>query len=675
MTAEHITAADLYRFQFVNDVRIAPDGLRVAFVVRRVDQATEKKFSNLWMVDAAGDGPPRQFTYGDHHDGSPTWSPDGRWLAFSSNRLDAERPAQLFVIPTDGGEAHRLVEIPGEIQEIAWSPDGARLALVVRKFDPETLERQKDEQKKKLGVKVRHYERVFYKLDGYGYLPHERSHIWMVDVAAAQAQQLTDHSVFDETQVAWSPDGLTLAFVSNRMPDPDARPDADKVWLMPAAGGEPRQVEGDAWSCHLPAFSPDGRRLAFYAQAAENESFRNVQVWLADVDGSTPARSLTAAYDLHASSGVINDTNSQDMLPPTWMLDGRRLLFPVNLHGSTKMVSVSVDGDDLRTEMDGERSLGAVTFDRRQRRAAFMQADFGDPGQVMAQDWLDGHPNGQARRLTQFNRDWLDQIDLGQVETHWIKGPDGNDLQGWIIKPPGFDPAQKYPSILEIHGGPLTQYGYAFMHEFYYLAAQGYVVTFSNPRGGRGYGESHAGAIDGAWGTKDYDDLMAWTDFVAAQPYIDPERMGVCGGSYGGYMTVWMLGHTTRFKAAVPMRCVSNFVSMWGTSDFNWAFQYTVHAGAPFEDLEKHWQRSPIAYIGAAVTPTLVIHSENDHRCPIEQSEQVFVALKRLGVPTEFVRFPDEFHGLSRVGRTDRRVARLEHVSRWFNRYLKAEAA
>lgn len=212
------------------------------------------------------------------------------------------------------------------------------------------------------------------------------------------------------------------------------------------------------------------------------------------------------------------------------------------------------------------------------------------------------------------------------------------------------------------------------MHEFYFLAASGFVVYFSNPRGGRGYGEEHTKAIWRNWGSADYADLMAWADTVAKLPYIDVDRMGVTGGSYGGYMTVWIIGHTDRFKAAVTQRCVSNFVSMWGSSDFNWVFQQELNDKAPFEDLQTFWEHSPIAYIGNAKTPTLVIHNENDHRCPIEQGEQVFVALKRLGVDTEFVRFPEEFHGLSRTGRTDRRIARLNHIKRWFVKYLKPEA-
>jgi dipeptidyl aminopeptidase/acylaminoacyl peptidase len=313
--------------------------------------------------------------------------------------------------------------------------------------------------------------------------------------------------------------------------------------------------------------------------------------------------------------------------------------------------------------------VGSFSFDKEQRLLVYFIGSLSDPAQIRV-----SHQAGEEpRQLTQLNQGFLGEIDLGQIESVWIKGPDDNDLQGWILKPPGFDPSRKYPSILEIHGGPLTQYGNFFMHEFYYLAAQGYVVHFCNPRGGRGYGEAHAGAIWGAWGVTDYTDLMAWADYVAGLPYIDAENMGVTGGSYGGYMTVWIIGHTRRFKAAVTQRCVSNMVSMWGSSDFNWIFQQVLEAGAPFENLQKFWDHSPLKYIGNARTPTLVIHSEGDLRCPIEQGEQVFVALQRLGVDSEMVRFPGEFHGLSRTGRTDRRIVRLNHILRWFDKYLKSE--
>jgi dipeptidyl aminopeptidase/acylaminoacyl peptidase len=662
---KHITAKDLYRFQLISDARLSPEGENVVFSVQRVDRKTEKKYSNLWVVPTRGGGA-RQFTYGDQSDTQPRWSQDGEQIAFLSNRGDKEKPPQLYLIPFHGGEARPLSSLQGAIGSFAWSPDGRRLVCTVRKLDEEEIARQQDEQKKKLGVVVRHYDRLFYKLDGFGYLPHQRWHIWSVDARSGKAKQLTDHPVFDEQYPAWSPDGKWIVFTSNRSPDPDARPDAIDLFVMPAAGGEFRRIPTPAGEKHMPSFSPDGRWIAYYGQEGEGEWYRNSGLWVAPLDGSAPPRNLTGRYDLHVSAWTLNDLGQPEWMPPAWSKDGARLYFQVTRHGSSLLMSVGIDGEDLQQVLGEGGAVGSFTFDESQARLAYLCGSMNDPGQVYVWDTR----LGETRQLTYFNHDWLRQVELGEVETCWIKGPAGNDLQGWVLKPPGFDPAQKYPSILEIHGGPLTQYGFLFMHEFYYLAAQGFVVHFCNPRGGRGYGEAHAGAIWGAWGTVDYDDIMAWTDFIASQPYIDAQRMGVTGGSYGGYMSLWIIGHTQRFRAAVAQRSVSNFISMWGSSDFNWAFQQGLQAGAPFEDLEKYWDRSPMKYIGNARTPTLILHNENDMRCPIEQGEQAFVALKRLGVETEMVRFPDEFHGLSRTGRTDRRIARMNHIARWFKKYL-----
>jgi dipeptidyl aminopeptidase/acylaminoacyl peptidase len=257
------------------------------------------------------------------------------------------------------------------------------------------------------------------------------------------------------------------------------------------------------------------------------------------------------------------------------------------------------------------------------------------------------------------------------VEETWIQTPDGTDLQGWILTPPGFDPSQKYPAILEVHGGPTAMYGYLFMHEFQVLAAQGYVVFFTNPRGSQGYGEAHCKPVFDHFGEDDFADVMAWTEYVQALPYVDETRMGVTGGSYGGFMTNWIIGHDHRFAAAVTQRSVSNWVSFYGSADMNYSFQAFLSGKPAWEDLENYWRQSPMSAIGNAQTPTLVIHSEQDMRVPQEQGEQVYVALKRMGVDTELVLFPEEPHGLSRGGRTDRRVARLQHMVRWFDRYLK----
>ncbi|HSQ26574.1 MAG TPA: S9 family peptidase [Anaerolineales bacterium] len=660
-----ISAEDLYKFQLISSARISPDGAFAIYAVQRVDQKSEKKFSNLWRAGLIN-GQQRQFTLGDQNDSAPCWSPDGDQIAFLSNRKDAEKPAQIYLIPADGGEARQLCEIDGTISNLSWSPDGKKLLCAVLKKDAEEVERQKDEQKKKLGVVARHYQRIFYKLDGFGYLPHERWHIWVVDVRNGKAKQLTDHPVYDEQYPAWSPDGKWIAFISNRSQDPDSTPDHEDIYLLPASGGEIRRLDAPTGGKSLPSFSPDGKWLAYLASEGENQWYKNTGLWVVPLDGSSPTRNLTAKYDLHVSSQTINDMGNPEMMPPTWSKDSESLYFQVVEHGSTLLKSIQRNGEGLQTILGEEGVVGSYSLDQSQGIMLYFWGSMNDPCQLFSLDMA----SKQSKQVTRLNPDLINKLDLGQMETLWIQGPDGNKLQGWVLKPPGFDPNQKYPSILEIHGGPITQYGFFFMHEFYYLAAQGYVVHFCNPRGGRGYGEEHARAIWGDWGNRDYADIMAWTDHIASLPYIDTGRLGVTGGSYGGYMTVWIIGHTQRFKAAVTQRCVSNFLSMWGSSDMNWVFQHTLEAGAPFEDFEKIWDRSPIKYIGNAQTPTLVIHSENDLRCPIEQGEQVFVSLKRLGVDTEMVRFPGEFHGLSRTGRTDRRIVRLNHIARWFNQYL-----
>ncbi len=662
-----ITAEDLYQLDSISEVRISPEGDNVLYTVQRVDRKTEKKFTNLWVASTTKAGA-RQFTTGDQHDSSGRWSPDGSQIAFLSDRADKDKPPQIYLISFSGGEASQLTHIDGEIGELAWSPDGKRLACTVRKLDPEALERQSDEHKKKLGVVARHYDRLFYKLDGYGYLPHERTHLWTVDVRSGRGKQIITDPVYDEHYPAWSPDGRWLAFSSNRSASPDLTPDRWSICLIPSTGGTVRQLDGPIGEKVQPSFSPDGKLLAYIGSEGEGLSYKNSSLWVVPVDGSQPPRNQTEKYDLHVDSSTINDVGAPERMAPTWSQDGKRIYFNTVLHGSSKLASIGIDGKGLRDEVGEGGVVGSFTFDREQKNLAYFYGRLDDPAQVFARHL----PTGKDRQLTSLNRRLMDGIDLGQVEEVWFKGPDKNDLQGWILKPPGFDPAKKYPSIMEIHGGPLTQYGKFFMHEFYYLAAHGYVVYFSNPRGGRGYGEEHAKGIFGDWGGVDYADLMAWADYLEKQPYIDPRRMGVTGGSYGGYMTVWIIGHTQRFKAAVTQRCVSNFVSMWGSSDYNWTFQQELGNKPPFEDLQNYWDHSPIAYIANARTPTLVIHNEGDLRCPIEQGEQVFVALKKLGVDSEFVRFPDEFHGLSRTGRTDRRIVRLNHILGWFDKYLKA---
>ena len=663
----HITADDLYRFKLIRGATISPDGAHVAYSLQRVDRRTEKRFANLWVVPTAG-GRPRQFTYGDQSDTSPAWSPAGDEIAFLSNRGSEDQP-QICVIRLDGGEARPVTNMKGDFGHFEWSPDGRFFVCSFRKTDPEDVAREKDEAAKKLGVVSQPISRMFFKEDGAGFIPKERWHLWTVDATRGRAKQITDGEAHDETDPRWVPDSSGIVFISNRAEDPDMEPEATGIFSVPVGGGELTEVPAPMGSKRSPSISPDGRWIAYLGTEGRGDWWRNTGLWVVPSDGKGAAKDLMAQHDVDVSAATMGDTSELAESPPTWSADGSRLYFQVTRHGSTTLKSISLDGDDLQPVTDIDGVAGSISVTRLGDGLAYFHAGMADTGQV----WTTRLSDGQAKRLTDVNERFLRTMDLGDVEEVWFKGAADNDLQGWVLKPPGFDPAKRYPSVLQIHGGPLFQYGNSFMHEFYYLAAQGYVVYFCNPRGGQGYGEEHARAIWNDWGGADYDDLMSWADLIRERPYIDPSRMGVTGGSYGGYMTNWIIGHTDRFAAAVTQRSVSNLVDFVGTTDGNWIWQQAFGGKPPWEDLENYWRQSPIAHIANAKTPTLVIHSEQDLRCPIAQGEQLYVALKRLGVETEMVRFPGESHGLSRGGRTDRRIARLNHIVRWFDRYLKPQ--
>jgi dipeptidyl aminopeptidase/acylaminoacyl peptidase len=687
MTAEkrRTTAEDLYRFELVSDPQISPDGQHVVFCIQRVDGETEKKYTHLWVVPTDG-GEARQFTYGKQVDSRPRWSPDGRTIAFLSNRGNEEQ-AQIYLLPFHGGEARPLTDLKGSIIAFEWSPDGSKLAVQFRKKDADVLEREKDEQKKKLGPASRRITRFNYKLDGAGYLPKEQGHIWLVDATSGEATQLTDGD-YEETEPRWSPDGRHILFISNRSEDPDLYLDETELYLTPAEGGEGACAEMQQIPAHhgrkfAPAFSPDGRFISYLGRVLPGRWYQNASLYVTPnpfhpepITGE--ARNLTAEFDLHLSSVTLGDANGVELSPPAWSADGNAIYCQASVKGNQPLLAVRL-GQEQGKMVNGQWSIvnsqlekgvvGQFSLDAAGKRVAYFWGTIEDPGQV---NLLNLQGEAKPRTLTCFNRQLIDEIETGQIEELWFKGPDDNDLHGWILTPPDFDPNQIYPSILQIHGGPQMQYGNFYMHEFHLLAAQGYVVYWSNPRGSQGYGEAHAGAIYNGWGTLDYGDVMAWADYLEQQPYIDRERMGVTGGSYGGYMTATIIGRTDRFAAAVAQRVVSNFVSFYGSSDLNWGTEYLFGSESrPWEDLNNYWEQSPISRVANVCTPTMVIHSENDMRCDREQGEQLFVSLKRLGVDTELILLPGESHGVSRGGRTDRRIARLEHMIRWFEHYLK----
>ena len=656
------TADDLYHFKLVSDPQLSPDGAQVVFTVQRVDRVTEKKYTNLWIVAADG-GEPRPLTHGDQIDSQPRWGKNGRFIHFLSNRADEKQP-QLYTLPLNGGDARRLTDLQGSFDRLSVSPDGSRLLVQFRQKDAEAIARENDEQAKKLGVVARHITDLVYKANGEGYLPAEKWHIWTVDAESGAARQVTNGR-FHETDPIWSPDGSYILFISNRSDNPDLQIEAAELYTIPADGGEMVQLSAHDGRKSNPAYADDGR-VAYLGHAYPMHAEQNRCLFVTD---GTSVVNRSQPFDLNLSSAItLTDmVSGMPEFSPIWRLDGTAVYAIAATHGSQHLIAF--DGEQAETIIGGDGMIEAVTFDRTQTRAAYLRGTVDRTSQI----WLRDMATGDSRQLTHFDDDLFAEIKMGRVEKVSFAGGDGVTLDGWITFPPDFDAAKTYPSIMEIHGGPMAQYGHAFMHEFQYLAAQGYVVYWCNPRGSQGYGDAFAAAIYGRWGTVDYDDVMAWADYMEAQPYIDPACMGVTGGSYGGYMTSMIIGRTDRFKTAVAQRVVSNGISMYGASDLGWIAELLFGTeSAPWEDVEAYWQLSPMRYIGNAKTPTLIIHSENDLRCPQEQGEQVYIALKRMGVEAEMVLFPEEAHGLSRNGRTDRRVARLQHIKRWMDKYLKA---
>ncbi len=675
MTAETRpwTATDLYDMHLITDLRLSPDGRHIIYTQQRVDPKTEKKYSNLWLVESDANGrPSRQFTYGDQNDNSPRWSPDGQSVAFLSNRTN-EKLAQLYIIPLHGGEARPVTDTKGMIGGFEWSPDGTKFVITLLEMDDDVKEREADEQKKKLGVVARHITNLTYKFNGHGYLPQNKFHLWLVDAETGELTQLTEGK-FAEESPQWSPDGSHILFLSDRSDNPQQGliTDEEEMYVIPAEGGEMREIKAHDGRKSSPRWSPDGQHIAYLgAPEKPGKWWQNNELYVVSATGGD-ARSLTAVHDWDCAPNTLGDFGSPpDMITPTWSADGQSIFVVVERHGGEFLAKIPLAEPEKPTIFLNDGLVnGFISLSQAQDRLAFYRATPTDPCQIFVQDF----PEGEAKQRTAVNETLLTTRQFGELEEVWVPSADGYKVQGWILKPHGFVEGESYPAVLEIHGGPQTQYGRTFMHEFQYLAAQGYVVFYCNPRGGQGYGNAHASAIYNQWGTVDFDDLMAFTDYVSGQSYVDSDRLGIVGGSYGGYMTMHILGRDQRFKAAVPQRMVSNLISFYGSSDMNWGAKYLVGLeGNPWDNLEDYWRMSPISLIGNVTTPTLVIHSEADYRCDKEQAEQVFVALKTRGIDTEMVLFPDENHGLSRGGRTDRRVARLTHISRWLDTYLQPE--
>ena len=652
-----VTINDLYDIVLVGDARIHPNESRVAYVRRHIDREKDDYVSSIWIW---GDDRQRQYTSGPK-DGSPRWSPDGRKLAFFSKR-ETEGNARLFVMDSDGGEALPFTSPDWEVSGLVWSPDGTRIAFLrsvptdefgVPSTDSADDVSEAKDPKKPKPAPTKITERLVFKADGIGFIQNRRRHIYVLDLESGNTTQITDGDFHDDAP-AWSPDGRHIAFASNRHEVWD--PEIDhQIWEVPSAGGKLRQITIDRGDWAYPAYSPDGDRIALAGHAItdELEVTGFARLWSVKRDGSD-LTDLTGESDLEVGNSVISDSYLETQEPFFWNADGIWFL------GSTsRATNIYRCHEGITPVTDGLHNV--FDFTVAGQTIALTRSDLTHPGEIYLRD-----DQQKIRALTHVNDEYVDSVRMITPEPVTFKGAGGDDVHGWIMKPSARSPR---PLIIYIHGGPQAAYGNSFFHEMQVLAAEGFGVLLINPHGSGSLGEEWVSSIHGEWGSRDFEDFMRAADYTESLDWVDRDRIGVGGGSYGGYMTAWIIGHTDRFAAALAERSLVNMLSFVGTTDVpNWwayAWRTTID-----KDPMKLWSMSPIAYLAGMSTPTLVMHSENDHRCPIEQGEQLFTGLRKRGVPARFVRFPEESHGLSRGGKPSRRIERLNEITRWFERYL-----
>jgi dipeptidyl aminopeptidase/acylaminoacyl peptidase len=659
---------DLFRLRVVTGADISPDGERIVFSVRRLDLRKNKNFSSLYLVPTGG-GRMRRLTRGDHVDHSPRFSPDGTRLAFLSNR---EKLSALWVLPMDGGEPNRVSDRDFSVSGFSWSPDGRQLVLAARKLtEREKLERDgKQKQAERLPA-FRHITRLRSRLDGAGFMSEERTHLFLLRATGGKMRQLTSGKWL-EHEPRFSPDGARVSFLSNRRKDdPDLFPGDLTIFSVGLDGKGLRRIkreEGFAWG-HV--WGPDGKYIYYAGHLGRPEDGPKPNLHVRRVPaGGGPSVDLTPDLDRHATDWVIGDLTGLGFGGELLAVDEERgrLLFTYTDRGACHLAAVPLEGGEIEVLLGGDLVVFAFGLPRNGGPGWAHVAEMTNPGDLYRLDLSPGAP--APKRITKLNDAVLRGLEIVEPEeVLYENGNDGYEVHGWVLKPPGFRKGRSYPMVLNIHGGPSVAYGHVFFHEMQLLASRGYVVLMVNPRGSDSYGSDHRAVIWGDWSNKDMGDLLGALDGLLAEGYVDPERVFLTGGSYGGYMTNMLAARTDRFRAAVSQRSVSNYRNMWANSDFGWLFGHGL-GGPPWEQKRRYERLSPITYAEGIDIPFLIIHSEQDLRCPIEQAEELFRTLKVLGKEdVELVRFIGESHGLSRGGRPQNRAERLRRILGWFKKH------
>ncbi|MDD5087663.1 MAG: S9 family peptidase [bacterium] len=659
---------DFARLRLPRALAVSPDGTLLAYTLEWCDLEKKKYFANLHVLDLETKTT-RQWTRGEQSDRATVWSADGSRLAFLRNEKGQDR---VFVIPREGGAPEEIFRTRGGIASVQWAQDDRALIVKYRAADPDADADKAASENKEPESKapaVRKITRLYYKLDGDGFLPEARWQLVRLDLKTKEFTALTKGKADVECWCV-APDGWRVAYVTNVHPDPDKHPYHTGIFEINLQSGKRSQYNVPFGEKSALAISPNGRYLVYlgHHKLGGGRGVETFHPHLLDLQTGRQ-RNLTPRFDRQASDETLGDLGYGLGPPPLfWSADSRHVFYPVTDEGDTYLARASLrPGDPERVwPLKGQ----VPVFNVRGKSLALIHRDFARIADVyFCQD--NTAKKLSFEKLAESTPEYFSSRNLGKTREIHFRSGDGTPLHGFLLTPPDFKPRKKYPAILEVHGGPRCQYGRVFFHEMQYLAAQGFVVFYTNPRGSQGYGREFADAITNAWGTDDFNDIMAAADFLEALPFVDGKRIGITGGSYGGYMTAYAVGRTHRFRAAVAQRGVMNLTTMQGTSDIGWHVRYEL-GGYHWENPEGYALMSPITYAHNIRTPLLILHNECDHRCAIEQAEQLYATVKILGkAPVEFWRFPEESHGLSRGGRPDRRIARLEGIAGWFKKWMK----
>jgi len=648
---------DVFQLEYASSPMISPDGQSVVYVREYFDVMTDRRYSNLWLVKSDGTDN-RPITTGKYNDGSPRWSPDGKRLAYVSNR---EGSPQIYVRWMDDGQTAAITRIQEPPSGLAWSPDGSWIAffklvseapLVIGQLPPPPAGAQ-------WAPPAKYTDKLVFRFDGVGEIPPGYTHLFVVPSEGGTARQLTSGNYhhggggFGVGSPSWSPDGRAIVIPARRKADAEKTMLESELFEVSVADGQLKQLTDRFGPDQSPAISPDGRTIAYTGFDDRKQGYQNTLLYLMNRDG-TARRVL--------SSRIDNSINEIE-----WAADGRGIYLSYDEQGVTRVALMALDGSfrvlgrDLGT---GGSGYGGGTFSTARDGSIAMTVSTPQvPGDVAVI-----RPGGAQRNVTALNADLIAGRELGQVEElWWNSSKDQRRIQGWIIKPPGFNPARKYPLILEIHGGPFANYGPRFDVEKQLMAAEGFVVLYTNPRGSTSYGEEFGNLIHHAYPGDDFFDLNSGVDAVIAKGYVDDNNLFVTGGSGGGVLTAWMIGNTNRFKAALAFYPVINWYSFVLTADMSAMGVSHWFPGFPWDHVEHYEKRSLLSVVKNVTTPTLIMTGEEDYRTPMSESEQYYKALKLRGVESVLVRVPGEAHGI--WGRPSHAMAKMTTLHGWFAKY------